>query len=38
MYKKYLIMVDGLKVGIMELTPEDVKLLESDNDIKVMEV
>jgi len=38
MVKNYLIIVDGLKVGIMELTPEDVKLLESDNDIKVMEV
>ena len=38
MLKNYLIIVDGLKVGIIELTPEDVKLLESDNDIKVMEV
>lgn len=38
MLKNYLIIVDGLKVGIMELTPEDVKILESDNDIKVMEV
>lgn len=38
MIKNYLIIVDGLKVGIMELTPEDVKILESDNDIKVMEV
>ena len=38
MVKNYLIIVDGLKVGIMELTPEDVKILLSDNDIKVMEV
>lgn len=38
MIKNYLIIVDGLKVGIMALTPEDVKILESDNDIKVMEV
>lgn len=38
MYKKYVIMVDGQKVGILELTPEDVKILESDNGIKVMEV
>lgn len=38
MLKNYLIIVDGLKVGIMELTPEDVKILLSDNDIKIMEV
>ena len=36
--KRYLIIVDGLKVGVMELTPEDVKSLLSDNDIKLMEV
>lgn len=36
--KKYIVIVDGLKVGIMELTPDDVKSLLSDNDIKLMEV
>ena len=36
--KRYLIIVDGLKVGIMELSPDDVKSLLSDNDIKLMEV
>ena len=38
MYKDYIVIVDGLKVGIVALTPEDVKILENDNDIKVMEV
>ena len=38
MYKKYLVIVDGLKVGVLELTPDDVKLLLSDNDIKIKEV
>ena len=38
MTKNYLIIVDGLKVGIMELSPDDVKALASDEDIKIMEV
>ena len=38
MYKKYLVLVDGLKVGIIELTNADVNALLSDSSIKVMEV
>lgn len=38
MYKDYIIIVDGLKVGIVALTPDDVKALSSDNDIQVREV
>ena len=38
MIKNYLIIVDGLKVGIMELTPDDVKALASDSGIQLMEV
>ena len=38
MYKKYLVFVDGLKVGILELTKKDVILLLSDKDIQVTEI
>lgn len=38
MYKDYIIIVDGLKVGIVALTPEDVKILLNDNDIQIREV
>ena len=38
MYKDYMIIVDGLKVGVVALTPDDVKTLLSDNDIKIKEV
>lgn len=36
--KKYIVVVDGLTVGVMELTPDEVKALQSDNDIRVREV
>lgn len=36
--KTYQIIVDGYNVGIMELTPEEVKILTSDQDIRVKEV
>lgn len=38
MYKDYIIIVDGLKVGIVALTPDDVKILLNDNDIQIREV
>lgn len=37
-YKQYLLTVDGYKIGIVELTREEVKELEKDKDIKVKEV
>ena len=36
--KKYEITVDGFFVGVVELTPEDVKAIESDNGIILKEV
>ena len=36
--KKYLLTVDGFKVGIVDLTPEEVKALLTDNDIQVKEI
>lgn len=33
--KDYLITVDGMKVGIIPLTPEEVKALLSDKDITI---
>lgn len=36
--KKYKVIVDGYNVGIVELTPEEVKLLTADQDIKIKEV
>lgn len=38
MYKDYIIIVDGLTVGVVALTPDDVKILLNDNDIQVREV
>lgn len=38
MYKKYKVIVDGLPVGVVELTIEDVKSLLSDKDIQVIEL
>ena len=38
MYKDYIIIVDGYKIGVVALTPDDVKILLNDNDIKIMEV
>lgn len=38
MYKSYIVIIDGLKVGIIDLLPDDVKLLETDTNIKLMEV
>lgn len=36
--KKYEITVDGYKVGIVELYPEEVKALQSDKDITIKAV
>ena len=36
--KKYEITVDGYKVGIVDLTKEEVKALLSDGDISIREV
>ena len=36
--KKYLVTVDGLTVGIIDLTPDEVKALLSDEDIAIKEV
>ena len=33
--KKYEITVDGYKVGVIDLTPEEVKALQSDKDIVI---
>lgn len=33
--KKYEITIDGYKVGIIDLTPEEVKALQSDKDITI---
>ena len=38
MYKKYLVIVDGLTVGIMELSNLDILALSNDPDIQVKEV
>lgn len=38
MLKNYIVFVDGLKVGILELTAADVTALASDPDIKIKEV
>lgn len=37
MYKDYIIIVDGYKIGIVSLNPDDVKLLLCDNDIIIKE-
>lgn len=37
MYKDYIIIVDGLTVGVVALNPDDVKALLSDNDIIIKE-
>ena len=36
--KKYLLKVDGFLIGIVELTPEEVKEMETDKDIIIKEV
>ena len=37
MYKDYIIIIDGYKIGIVALNPDDVKALLSDNDIQIRE-
>lgn len=36
--KEYKVIVDGLVVGILELSRDDVKALSSDKDIKVVAI
>lgn len=36
--KKYLLTVDGFVVGVVELSPLDVKALESDKDIIIKSI
>ena len=36
--KDYKVIIDGYLIGIVALTPEEVKLLTTDQDIKIKEV
>jgi hypothetical protein len=36
--KDYKVIIDGYLIGIVSLTPEEVKLLTTDQDIKIKEV
>ena len=38
MYKSYLLKVDGFTVGVVELTPEEVKEMNKDTNIIIKEV
>ena len=36
--KSYLLIVDGYKIGIVELTRDEVKELDKDKDIQIKEI
>lgn len=38
MFKRYLLKVDGYTVGVVELTPAEVKEMSKDNNIIIKEV